>query len=1005
MTAVRGRRYLLILAVLAGLVGLYAAVGFLLVPRWMRSEVVRMTAEDYGRHLSLGSVRFNPFTWTLELSDLSFPDADGRRMIGFRRLIVALGLSSIPRLAPSFSDIEFEDPRIDAVVRRDGRLNLADLAKPFAGPSQPASPASRPFKLYIERLSVANGSTTYEDDSRPSPFRVELAPISFGLVNFSTSGSHAGSYHLTATIGQAGRLDWTGTVRARPLSLHGELALDALSARTVGEYLGPVLPAQVSRGSLALRGSFTIEGARGGAAAPGIRMSIDVPQAQVSGLGIRPWRTPADYVQVGRFALASTHIDLARHSIRVGQITLAGAQIRGWLSRSGKLNLLQLLGGESGPAGNAAAAPQAAPPGARPAAAPVPPHGAPWRIAAPDIRIASSRLSLQDRRVRPAAQLTLSAVAGRITGYDSAPRSTLALSLHAEVNGRGELGLTGRGTLQPAALSATLSLRRIDLRALQPYLNEYATITLRRGVLDSQIAVERRADGSLSAAGRIDVLDLRTLDDSRRDFVRWQGLHVVGLRYLSSPASLRIERIVAVAPYARVIIGPHRTLNVSEALHPRVPLPTTAAQSGPPAPAAASGRAPSAGSTSAAMPIAIGLVRIANGTADYADLSIQPHFATGIQDLHGAIRGLSSAAGSRARLELRGKVDRSGPVTISGVVNLLAARTYADVRMSFRGLELTRVTPYAVRFAGYRIASGTLDANLHYKVDHGRLDANHRLVINQLQLGERVASPHAVNLPLRLAVALLKDRNGVIRLGLPVTGSLDNPQFSLGPLIGKALLRVLQKAVTAPFAMLGRLFGGGADVNRIGFAPGSAALTASAHTQVAALAKALAQRPQLQLQVPATFAPDVDRAALAKRQLRDELLTLARTGALGPGPGRAGHGGSALPAGPEVLELPVAHLRLLRAAFSRTFGPNAPLPVAARKAPPFEPAIHALQAALLSRMRITDAQLQGLGERRAQAIRAALLGAGSLDPGRIGISAAAPQAAVGGQAVLKLGLK
>src|SRR6185437_8380653 len=283
-------------------------------------------------------------------------------------------------------------------------------------------------------------------------------------------------------------------------------------------------------------------------------------------------------------------------------------------------------------------------------------------------------------------------------------------------------------------------------------------------------------------------------------------------------------------------------------------------------------------------------------------------------------KGLSSDPSSRATVSLKGKVDRYAPVDISGVVNLLSAKTYSDISMKFRGLELTRMTPYSVRFAGYKIASGTLDADLHYKVDHGTLNADHTLVIDQLQLGDQVPSPHATKLPLRLAVALLKDRDGVIRIGLPVTGSLNNPQFSLGPLIGKALLHLLEKAVTAPFALLGHAFGGGPDMNRIDFAPGSATLLPAAQSRLAALAKALAQRPQLQLQVPAVFAPDVDRPALARHHLRDELLALAQTGAARRPQGRGARPEApTTPVGHEVLQLPAEHYRLLRTAYQNAF--------------------------------------------------------------------------------------
>jgi Domain of Unknown Function (DUF748) len=974
MSGVRGRRWLVILAVLVGLVGLYAAVGFLLVPRWTRSELVQLTARDFDRTLSIGDVSFNPFTWTLDIADFSLPDADGRPMISFGHLEVAVGISSVPRLAPSLSAIVLDSPRVNAVVRRDGKLNLADLEQPFARPAQAKTPtpASKPFKLFLDRLAVEGGSVTYEDDSRPTPFRLDLNPVGFELLNFNTTGGSAGSYHLSAIIGQGGRLDLTGTIRAQPVSLHGTLKLDGLSARTIGTYLGPILPAEISRGTIALQGGFAID--KG--------MSIDVLQVEVSGLGVRPRQATSDYVELSRFTLGNAHIDLAQRSIHVGEITLAGADVRGWLDQRGQLNLLQLLGAK--------------------AAAPTASRAPAWRIAAPDIRLADTRVALEDRGVKPAADLTLGPLSARITGYDSSPNDRITVSLQSAINGKGQLRLTAQGSLQPEALSAKLQLSQLDLRPLQPYFSKYTALTLVSGLLSTKLEVDRGANGQLSASGGLDVADLRTVDDDlKQDFIKWQGLHIAGFRYVSSPASLRIDHITVVAPYARVIIGADHTVNVSEALHPRgarktVPVETAQAT-------AAAGKPPAR----ASLAMAIGLVRIANGTTDYADFSMQPNFATGIQDLHGTIKGLSSDRSSRATVDLQGRVDRYAPVDIGGVVNLFAATTYADIKMTFRGLELTRMTPYAVRFAGYKIASGTLDADLHYKLDNGRLDANHQFVIDQLQLGDQVASPHATKLPLRLAIALLKDRDGVIRIGLPVTGSLNDPQFSLGPLIGKALIHLLEKAVTAPFAMLGRMFGGGADVNQIDFAPGSATLLPAGRARVTAVAKALAQRPQLQLQVPAVFAPDIDKPALAQRQLRHELIALARSGAGAPathGHGK-GNGQSTPAAGREVLELPGEHYRLLRAAYQSTFGPKAPLPAAAQKVPPYEPAILVMQSALLERTQVSDADLQALGQQRAQAIRAAVVAAGGVAAGRVGIGAAAAQPPKAGKVTVALGLK
>ncbi len=186
--------------------------------------------------------------------------------------------------------------------------------------------------------------------------------------------------------------------------------------------------------------------------------------------------------------------------------------------------------------------------------------------------------------------------------------------------------------------------------------------------------------------------------------------------------------------------------------------------------------------------VSIGAVRIVNGAANFADFWIQPNYAVNLQNMNGSILGLSSDPKSRAKVEFEGKVDRYAPAKISGEINLLSAALYTDLKVSFKGVEMTSVTPYSGRFAGYKIEKGKLSIDVAYLVENRTLTAKQRFVIDQLELGERVESADAVRLPLKLAVALLKDRNGVIDIDLPMTGSLDDPQFRMGPLIWKAFV-------------------------------------------------------------------------------------------------------------------------------------------------------------------------------------------------------------------------
>jgi len=407
------------------------------------------------------------------------------------------------------------------------------------------------------------------------------------------------------------------------------------------------------------------------------------------------------------------------------------------------------------------------------------------------------------------------------------------------------------------------------------------------------------------------------------------------------------------------------------------------------------------------MPISIGTVRIIDGSANYADFWIQPNFAVGIQTLNGSIDGLSSAPSSRAKVKLKGAVDRYAPVDINGAMNLLAASVYSDIKMSFKGLELTTMTPYSGRFAGYKINKGKLSVDVSYKIDQRKLTAEQHFVIDQLQLGDPVDSPDAVHLPLKLAVALLKDRNGVIDVPLPISGSLDDPQFKVGPIIWHAVVNLLAKVATAPFAALGRLFGGshGEDMKYIDFAPGSAELDDASKEKLTSLSKALLEHTQLQLDVPIVFSKDLDTPPLAKRRLNQKLVFRARNGKT-TGPIDASND--------PALKDPLQHYRLLLAEYEAEAGKDAELPPTAKAiqiaknrkdAPPVETAIPELEDAIVPHIDIPDLVLQDLGKKRTRAIQEALLADGGIDASRVFIINGPPKTDDNGHVRVEMSLK
>jgi uncharacterized protein involved in outer membrane biogenesis len=978
------RRLILCGAIALVVVAVYASFGFYAVPALIRSQGSAFVTHKYQRTLQLGAIHFNPFTLELDIRNFAFPDADGKPMVAAQRLYVNLQLASLWNRGATFQDIQLEQPQVHAQLRADGSLNLADLAKPFA--NQPPTPASAPMRLFLTRLAVIGGEFTFVDLGHPTTLHAELRPVNFELRDFNTVGNGGNGYTLAAATPAGEQFNWSGTLEVAPVASKGLFNIKTLRVTTLTGLAGTAVPLTVSSGLLSLAGRYAFTLHDGAAA-----LQVDLDSLALSDLALRPNTGQSDDVVLPRIEIDGTHIDLTQRSVVVDAVKVSGGQIHGWLNENGSVNLAE-LGGSRGTAPAVTPAPAATASGS---AAPA------WIIKVPTIDLHGLSVDFQDRSLKQSPTFTLSPLDISVAQLQWPFGPPLAVQLKSGLDGSGSLAAQLQVTLPDAALTGHVELAGFNLPVVQPYLARYTGLTLLSGQWAAKVDLERDAKGRLTVAGETDVTHFRTVDDElRKDFIKWDRLSVTGIKYRSDPASLNIASVRADAPYARVIIDPNRHLNITEALHPAgngtvAPAPPPPAPSAP-ATARTVALAPPAHAT--AMPLAIGTVVIMNGSANYSDQWIQPHFAIGIQQLNGTIDGLSSAAASRAKIDLNGSVDRYAPAHIWGETNLLSQSTYTDINMSYRGIELTGITPYSGHFAGYQIAKGKLTADLKYHIEDRKLTASHHIVVDQLQLGDKVESPDAVNLPLKLAVSLLKDRNGVIDLDLPVTGSLDDPQFRIGPIIWKVFVNLLEKAVTAPFSLLGHLFGGGDQVNVVEFAPGSAALDPTAKSRLDSIAKALDARPGLELDVPNTFSSATDTPALAQKHLQSLLHQRAGIAEEAP-----------LPTDP------AAQFNLLLTQYRAEIGAKAPLPpltttlTSAKKVkgetPDYGPASAELTAALLADVKVADAELEKLGNARAHAVQDVLLQGTNIDPARIFLINSAAQPPPGNTVRLELALK
>ncbi|PWI32587.1 hypothetical protein DI392_14290 [Vibrio albus] len=991
----------------------YALLLGLIVPAIIQSQAPDMLSEQLGRKVQIAKVRINPFLLRTRISGFAIAEQDETtRFIQFDQLELEFSFwRTIRHLTPVIDHLDIQNPVVN-VARLDitngtPRFNFSDIQETLAKQASKAPQTEEPQPestgipgLIADRLSILQGQLHIRDQVTGTKLDYPALDIALNQMDtraFTLSvpdnaetgavlAEESNRYALSLTGADKGQLALSGQFQLQPLEVNGDLQLSGLTLPPFWPLAADMIPAQLTSGSLRFSTDYhLIQNDEN------IQVNTENGQFALTNLVFSADSEPK--VALPELTVENISADTGSQKINLDSICLSGLTIDAAMDKNGTVDLQSLF--TPVVSADKDVVPSQTNTDETVADDPQP---EPWLISLNRFVMSDSDINLTEKLVSQGVHwriYPLSLSTDRVLSDLSQPVDyQLSMNISSSENAspqqsRGAFSSNGQINADALAADGEIKLTALDLSQFQPYLKPYLNVELSSGGLSTEGAFSADSQGKATYQGRASVDNLLIKDGLEHEpLIKWKTMAMDSMQFDLQQQSLNIATIQLDEPYAKVLIAKDRRTNIGEIMarsdssatnetektsNQTSDKPETDVQ------VADTAKGP-------AFDLDIGKIEVRNGSAYFADYSLTPNFASGIEDLQGYINHLSSDPATRAEVALQGKVDRYAPVTLSGEVNPLLTPPYLDLDFILDSAELTSVNPYSGTYVGYYIDKGQLSLDINYLLDNNQLKGSNHVVIDQLQLGKASESDLATSLPVSLAIALLQDTDGVIDLGVDVSGDLDSPDFSLGGIILKAIGNIITKAVTAPFSLLANLIGSDEELNLVQFDPGLAVLTPAEEARLRKLANALTKRPKLAVSVEGSVNPKEDSHALAEAQLQQKLLQLSGLSEL-PANLTASRIPATGPLATALEQLSVQELNLdITAERSKI---EKQLQAETEEVTDIDLAritsvLHiGMYNQLLSAQEISPDSLGNLADARAKATKAFLVEGAQLDPGRI----------------------
>jgi uncharacterized protein involved in outer membrane biogenesis len=899
-------------------------------------------------------------TGNVSLKKIAVDDGQKRPLLRLPLLETSIAPSEPLFKIIHLAKISIQSPELE--VRRDekGTLNVLSLLPETKGTRPPPKKEgeSTPLSIDVDEVQLAGGKISFSDLSRSKPFKTILDPIDLKLDHFSNGKDKKSAYALSLKTEAKEEVNLEGEFSMDPLWSEGALELKSVRLKKYAPYYRDNILFDIEDGRLDLSAGYKY--AKGEK-----EPEISLPGISLSLIALRLKKTEGneDFLKIPNLSIKETELDLTKKELKIGTFFTQRGNVLIKRLSNGDMNVLKLVAPPS--------VPKETGPQEQSKEEKSKPPEKPWLISLRSASVDNYTIRVEDQTTSEPVTLIAQNLKLRGENISTAKNNKGRLVLSLLLNEKGTISTTGVVSIDPLSANLKTELKGIEIAPLQPYFTDKVKITVTGGAISTagnfSFTSAEKKEMKATYKGEASLTNFSSIDKlNGEDFLKLESLSFSDLNVGYTPLSIDIKGVSLTNFYTRVLVNSEGKINLQEIM--KTEESKTVAT--PPPPQQQKGAA-SPKEKEPSKNIKIGEVTLQGGKIYLSDKSVKPEFSMNLSEMGGRVSGLSAEENTTADVELRAKLNDYAPLEITGKINPLREDLFVDLKVRMKDLDLSPATPYSGKYAGYTIEKGKLSFDLKYLIVKKKLDSQNNIFIDQFTFGDKVESPKATKLPVRLAVALLKNRNGEIKLDLPVTGSLDDPKFSIWGIILKILINLISKAATSPFSLLGAVFGGGEELSYVEFDYGSTIISEANVKKLDTIVKALHDRPSLKMDIEGHVDMEKDREGL-KQYLFNRKVKSQKLKEM------VKKGQPAVPVDDIKIE-PKEYGKYLKMAYKEEKFPKPKNFIGIAKDLP----VPEMEKLILTHIEVKESDLRTLASQRAMKVKDAILKSKQIEPERV----------------------